>query len=109
MAARHTNNSPCEIIKHLQNCYQNTNLYDSLVSLGVNNWIDPTSIKRERNKKTWKLIENAECWISCEHYKSILDGKLELIANIKEILLGIRSVSLTINANFARNIILSLI
>ena len=109
MAARYTNYSPRGIVKHLQSRYRDTNLYDSLSPSTVNDWIDHTSIKRGWNEKTGKLIEEGKCWISCQHYKSILDGQLELIAHIKETLLGIRSVSLTINANLARNIILGLI
>ncbi len=55
------------------------------------------------------LIEEGTCWVPSQHYKSILDGQLELIGRIKETLLDIQSVSLTINANLARNIILGLI
>ena len=51
-------------------------------------------------------MEGGTCWTPGQNYKSILDGQLELIEHIKEILLGIRAVLLTINANLARTVIL---
>ncbi len=55
------------------------------------------------------MIEEGICWVPSQHYKSVLDGQLELIGHIKETLLGIRFVSFNINANPAQNIILGLI
>ncbi len=109
LAAQSTNYSSRGTVKHLQSRYRDTNLYDSLAASTVNDWLNHTSIKRGWNKRTKKLIEEGTCWVPSQHYKSILDGQLELIGHIKETILGIRSVSLTINANLARNIILGFI
>lgn len=75
----------------------------------VDGWIDPSSTKKSWNERVQTLVETGRCWNSSRKYKSILDGKAELILPIKKTLLRIREVSLTINTNLARNIILGLI
>lgn len=109
MAGRHTNYSSREVVKHLQSQYRDTNLYDSLAPSTVNGWIDLECPKRGWNERIKKLVEGGTCWAPGQNYKSILDGKVELIGHIKEMLLGIRAISLTINANLARTVILGLI
>ncbi len=39
-------------------------------------------------------MEGGTCWTPGQNYKSILDGQVELIGHIKEMLLGIRAVRL---------------
>lgn len=101
MAGKRTNYSSHEIVKHLQSQYQDTNLYNSLAPSTVSGWIDLSSTKRSWNERLQTLVETGRCWNSSRKYKSILDGNAELILHIKETLLGIREVSLTINANLA--------
>lgn len=109
MAGKRTNYSSREIVKQLQSQYRDTDLYDSLAPSTVSGWIDLGSKKRSWNERVQTLVEAGKCWNSSRKYKSTLDGNSELILHIKETLLGIREVSLTINANLARSIILGLI
>lgn len=109
MAGRHTNYLSREVVKHLQSRYRDTNLYDSLAPSTFNGWIDLKCPKRGWNERIKKLVEEGTCWTPGQNYKSILDGQVELIEHIKKMLLGIRAVSLTINANLARTVILGLI
>lgn len=94
MAGRHTNYSSREVVKHLQSRYRDTNLYDSLAPSTVNGWIDLECPKRGWNERIKKLVEGGTCWTPGQTYKSILDGQVELIGHIKEMLLGIRAVRL---------------
>ncbi len=57
LAAKSTNYSSRGTVKHLQSCYRDTNLYDSLAASTVNDWLDHTFIKKGWNKRTKKLIE----------------------------------------------------
>ncbi len=55
------------------------------------------------------LVINGTCWKSQHTYRSILDGQIELVIEIKAPLLAIRQASLTFNPNLACVIILGLI
>ena len=109
MAGKQTNYSFREIVKYLQSQYRDTNLYDSLAPSTVSGCIDLGSKKRSWNERVQTLVEAGKCWNSSRKYKNILEGNSELFYHIKETLLGIREVSLTINANLARSIFIGLI
>lgn len=75
----------------------------------INGEINLKYFKRSWNKKKEKLVEKSTCWTLEQNYKSILSRQVELIKHIKEILLKIQAVLLTINTNFIQTIIFGLI
>lgn len=76
----------------------------------MHNWIDKTADKRELLPRVTESVSQGNCSVSSHlQYRTILDGKFELIGQIKEALLALRQVSLTVNANSARTIILGYI
>lgn len=68
----------------------------------MHNWIDRTKPKQKWMERVNASVIDGTCWKSQHIYRSILDGQIELVIEIKE-------ASLTVNANLARVIILGLI
>lgn len=109
MAPKNTNYLSRETARYLQSCYQDTGLYDTLSFSTISNWIDESTAKYEWLPCIARSISFGTFWNPNINYRSILDGKTELINQVKDTLLSIQQASLVANANLARAIILGYI